>query len=239
MNQPKPEVGIPDIEVVATGGLEIIWLDKIHTISHDVINAGLVTEEQQRAEGMKAEARRTEFERTRYLLRKMTGWQQPFLPDTENIPVWPPGSCGSITHKSGHVGITVASSADYYSVGIDCEDASKDISHLKQKICTPNDETLIAALAAQGKLDAGSLTALIFSAKEALFKCHHPLGKTMFWFHDAEVDSIDLEAGTIALKVLMQTSGRTRAGHITNGHFVRKKASNGDYWLSACVLLNN
>src|SRR5205823_4860698 len=61
--------------------------------------------------------------------------------------------------------------------------------------------------------------AVIFSFKEALFKCHHPLGLKMFYFHDAEVTHLAPDTGEIAAAVRMDTSAHTPAGSVTHGHF--------------------
>jgi 4'-phosphopantetheinyl transferase EntD len=79
----------------------------------------------------------------------------------------------------------------------------------------------------------GSIIALIFSAKEALFKCHFPLGRKMFWFHDADVSQIDVKTGQIELTVLIDTSPKTLKGTVTSGNFVLNKTSDGDYWVTA------
>lgn len=225
---------IPNTEMITLGGIKIVWLDKSQAISRSELQANLIAAETEKAETIKAETRKTEFERSRYLLRKVTGWTQAFLPDDQNVPVWPEFHCGSISHKNGHVAITCALKTDRASLGIDCEHSEKDISHLKEKICNAEELTLLARLAAQEKAKLGSLVALVFSAKEAVFKCHHPLGRIMFWFHDAQVEFIDFSAGRIDIKVIVTTSDRTLAGHKTTVYFTEKTASDGQYWLAAC-----
>lgn len=225
---------IPDIEIVTLGSTRIAWLDKELRVERCELDAILVAEEAAKALSIKATSRKDEFERSRYLLRKMTGCTQAFLPDDQNVPVWPAPYTGSITHKNGHVAVTCEENSSHLSIGIDCEDAKKDISHLKEKICSPAELVLLEQLAAKESLTLGALVALVFAAKEALFKCHHPIGRKIFWFHDAEVVDLDFSAGRIEIKVLIKTSDRTPAGHQTIIHFTEKSASDGIYWLVAC-----
>jgi len=221
------------VESLNLDPLTLSWLDRNTNISRTDLGISLTAEEIQTAGTIKAGARRYEFERSRLLLRSQTGAKTSFLPDSENIPGWPPNLCGSITHKNGHVAISTASKSYFHSIGIDTENAVKDISHLQEKICTTTELNLIQSLSKEENVELGSAVALIFSAKEALFKCHFPLGKLMFWFHDAEVEHIDFTTGDIAIKVLLDTSAMTKKGFVTKGRFLLHNASDGLYWITA------
>ena len=213
------------------GLLQLYWLDKReHIVSLPV---SLTQDEQKKADTIKAMSRRDEFIRSRLLLRSLTSAKTSFLPDAENVPTWPHGICGSITHKNGHVAVCTASNKSFLSVGIDAENAEKDLSHLQEKICTENDLKWVESLCKLNEMKRGSIIALIFSAKEALFKCHFPLGRKMFWFHDADVSQIDVKTGQIELTVLIDTSPKTLKGTVTSGNFVLNKTSDGDYWVTA------
>lgn len=228
---------VPNTEVVAVGPTAIAWLDCASPIAPPEIDRWLVEQERQKAAEIKASARRLEFQRSRMLMRRLTAWDRPFLPDPSNKPAWPPHLCGSLTHKNGHVAVALCPRTTHLSIGLDCEHATRDINHLAEKICTASDIRILSLAAAKHpQTPQGSLIPLVFAAKEALFKCHYPIGSTMFWFHDAEIESIDLSLGQFALRVLVQTSDRTPAGFVTRGHFIRKSASDGDYWLALCSL---
>ena len=214
--------------------LKILWLDKSSSITDET--TALTAEEKNKADEIKAAPRRDEFVRSRLLLRSTTGAKTSFLPNSENAPSWPPGLCGSITHKNGHVAVCTASANIFHSIGIDSENARKDISHLQEKICTENDLEFVKKICKQSKIERGSVIALIFSAKEALFKCHFPVGKLMFWFHDAELSSIDMVTGAIELKVLVETSPLTKTGQVTRGRFHLHNASDGAFWVTAFTL---
>ena len=223
-----------DIHQLNLGPLQLHWLDKNKSINDHAIS--LTDEEQKKADTIKAAPRRDEFIRSRLLLRSLTKAKSSFLPDAENSPGWPQGFCGSITHKNGHVAVCTAATKSYHSIGIDSENAEKDISHLQEKICTENDLKLVTSICKNSNVSRGALVALFFSAKEALFKCHFPLGKKMFWFHDAEVSHFDWDKGDIEIKVLIDTSPMTNKGQITRGKFLNHKASDGAFWVTAFTL---
>jgi 4'-phosphopantetheinyl transferase EntD len=228
---------VPNTDTFTFGGTEVVWLDRSHAYEPAEVDRWLVDAERVKAADIKAPMRRAEFERSRMLLRRLTGWQQPFLPDAQNRPSWPAGFRGSLTHKNGHVAVALAPDSRCLAVGFDCEHAGKDISHLRDKICTAHDLAVLSGVTATNpQVPLSGLIPLVFAAKEALFKCHYPLGIRMFWFHDAELTMLDIPAGRFALRVLTDTSGQTPAGFVTEGHFIRKSASDADYWLALCSL---
>jgi len=224
------------IKTINLNSLVLLWLDKTTSIANLAPPATLTADERIKAESIKSDARRNEFERSRLLLRSQTGAQTSFLPDSENSPGWPSGLRGSISHKNGHVVVCTDRADKFFSIGIDSENAEKNISHLQEKICTTNDLKLIDNICRDRMFERGSLVALFFSAKEALFKCHFPLEKRMFWFHDAEVCRIDFESGEIDIKVLIDTSASTKEGHVTKGKFILHNASDSGYWITAFSL---
>lgn len=222
-------------ESILLAGHQVHWLDRSTQLTEDTTR--LHSDEQTKAATIKSPTRRAEFERSRLLLRQLTGWQQPFLPDPSNRPSWPEGLCGSLSHKNGHVAAVISQSQTCSAIGLDCEDAEKDIRHLIDKVCTAREKKILEDLTrVDAKINLGSLVSLIFCAKEALFKCHYPLGLKMFWFHDAEADHLDVKNGTLTLRVLIDTSPRTPAGFLTPVSFVQKTASDTAYWLAICCL---
>jgi enterobactin synthetase component D len=223
-----------DVRSMTLGPLTICWLDKKNSVHQ--LKLALTDEEQKKADSIRAAMRKEEFIRSRLLLRFLTSAKTSFLPDADNSPQWPPGLCGSISHKDGHVAVCTTSTNEFHSIGIDVEHARKDISHLKEKICTAHDLKMIDNICNETNLETGPLVALVFSAKEALFKCHFPLGKTMFWFHDAEVSYIDIDGGEIEIKVLTDTSPATPKGYSTRGKFLLHNASDGAFWITAFTL---
>ena len=88
-------------------------------------------------------------------------------------PTWPAGVIGSITHTDDHAAAVVMTAGR--SIGIDLESRA----HAAR---TP-DLLEMVALPSERGLDA----ALVFSAKEAVYKCLYPITGTFLEFHDVEL----------------------------------------------------
>ncbi|MBA2669899.1 MAG: 4'-phosphopantetheinyl transferase superfamily protein [Gemmatimonadetes bacterium] len=94
-------------------------------------------------------------------------------------PIWPDGVVGSITHTGSLASAAVALATDVRGLGIDSErlerfERSTDIARL---VVLPEESAI-------GVPDRLRLP-LVFSAKEAIFKCLYPLVGRRFWFDDA------------------------------------------------------
>lgn len=94
------------------------------------------------------------------------------MADANGAPLWPSGLCGSIAHSRRHIAVAMCRIREFRSLGIDIEDgralgrASPDVAsdvELRQLVSShvaPNGETAAR---------------LVFSAKEAIFKCQAPI----------------------------------------------------------------
>jgi enterobactin synthetase component D len=102
------------------------------------------------------------------------------------LPSWPDGIVGSITHAGGFVSAAVALRKDAISIGIDCESlmTTEVAMEIAALVATPAE---LAAVMAQTRLDENDALTLLFSAKEAVFKCLFPLTGLFFTFLDIEV----------------------------------------------------
>jgi 4'-phosphopantetheinyl transferase EntD len=99
-------------------------------------------------------------------------------------PLWPEAVVGSITHTTGFCAAVVASKSNLVSVGLDSEIAGSVKPQLFPSICTPAEIDWIQRLPIEQQGDAATL---IFSAKEAFYKCQFPLVREHLGFHDAAV----------------------------------------------------
>jgi 4'-phosphopantetheinyl transferase EntD len=106
-------------------------------------------------------------------------------PDRDRVPRWPPGVVGSITHTHGFCAAAVAWQRDLRGLGIDAEraiDSSRgDVMRL---IAVPAEAAWLASL---GEAERALGAALVFSTKEALFKCQFLLTREMLDFSDVEL----------------------------------------------------
>jgi 4'-phosphopantetheinyl transferase EntD len=103
---------------------------------------------------------------------------------SDRQPAWPPGIVGSITHSQKYCAAAVASAAVCRGIGIDIEDIERFDVGMLPVVCTERELVAVARLPPPLRVQAG---ALIFSAKEAFFKCQYPLTGAWLNFHHVEV----------------------------------------------------
>lgn len=104
---------------------------------------------------------------------------------TDRAPRWPAGATGSITHTDGFCAAVVAATAQIRALGLDTEPEHSVKPHLWRRICTPVE---LAILKTQDATDAAVAATLIFSAKEAFYKCQHTLTGQWLGFTDISVN---------------------------------------------------
>ncbi len=116
----------------------------------------------------------------------------PLSVGADRQPLWPVGLIGSITHTAGYCAAAVAERSGLIAVGLDSEtvgDVSRDIW---PTICGASEAEWLRSLPAD-RQDAA--ITLIFSAKEAFYKCQYPLTREWLDFHDLIVEPVDWEDG--------------------------------------------
>jgi 4'-phosphopantetheinyl transferase EntD len=120
--------------------------------------------------------------------RALAGLGAPVValpPDADRVPRWPRGVCGSITHTEGYVAAAVAWIRRWRGLGIDAERVARVKADLTHMIATEDEAKWLRSLAAA---EQGRARALLFSAKEAAYKCHFPFTRERCGFHDAVVE---------------------------------------------------
>jgi enterobactin synthetase component D len=144
-------------------------------------------------------ARRREFLAGRYCARLALGALLPGgpLPDVERgadgAPLWPEGIVGSITHAGSLVSAAAARTADVRGIGIDTErlERFEKPTGVARLVLLPGE-----AAAGGPALPDRLRLPLVFSAKEALFKCLYPLVRRRFYFESAAVLDVNVVEGT-------------------------------------------
>jgi enterobactin synthetase component D len=132
-------------------------------------------------------------------------------------PLWPEGVVGSITHTQGFVSAAIADARVMRALGVDSEEtftvdrARRLASHLAR----PGE---LEALARTG-LDEGVIAATVFSVKESVYKCLHPLVKTFFGFQAAEVIEISPE-GAVRVRLTETLTQEFHEGYVLEGRVV-------------------
>jgi enterobactin synthetase component D len=119
-----------------------------------------------------------------------------FGPDRE--PIWPDGYIGSITHTAYWAGAVVARKNGIASIGIDTEEllSEAQAQDVGRTVAPEYSGINFVGLDADGVRDA-SLVSCLFSAKESIYKCLHPLVREFFEFSDVSVTKVDRMRGTI------------------------------------------
>lgn len=100
-------------------------------------------------------------------------------------PLWPDTLAGSITHTTGFCAAVAARKDRLRSVGIDSEIAGSVRNELWRGICTSNETAWLHSLPAPEQLAAATV---IFSAKEAFYKCQFAVTQQRLGFHDVSVE---------------------------------------------------
>ncbi len=101
-------------------------------------------------------------------------------------PIWPAGLVGSITHTHSCAMAAVASAQNWRGLGLDVEENTPLKRNLWSAICTPAEQ---AWLLQQDHPD--QLAKVVFSAKEAAYKCQYTVSNRFYGFDGMELE-IDL-----------------------------------------------
>ncbi len=153
------------------------------------------------------EKRRREFSAGRFCareaLRQLGCNAGPIAQDAGGAPLWPEDIVGAITHSSTYAAAAVAGKSHLRGIGIDLEAVSRVSEMIAGKILTGPEKARL-----QNEPDPQErqrLLALIFSAKEAVYKCLHPITQGRIGFEDA---CIECEPSRSVLRI--QLSARIR-----------------------------
>jgi enterobactin synthetase component D len=133
------------------------------------------------------------------------------VPGPGRAPSWPPGYIGSIAHSRGEAWAAAASTQVLQGIGIDVEHVigAEAASDLAASVLTP-DESRAAACA---PYDFATYVTLLFSAKEALYKCLNPLLGVDFSFHALSAADIDARGGRLCARLVEPLAPCLPSGH--------------------------
>jgi 4'-phosphopantetheinyl transferase EntD len=122
----------------------------------------------------------------------------PLLPNRHRAPAWPAGIVGSIAHTTGYCAAVVTRTAEADGIGLDVERDVPLEETLEQRICIAAERRWLDG---QPAAERGRLGMLIFSAKEAFYKCQHPITEEFLGFQDVEL-ALDLEQGRFEIAAI-------------------------------------
>lgn len=219
---------------ITCGKLALHWLTPATLVSEAELEQGVHPSEWREAQNWQAKTRRDEFLRSRWLLRRLTGYQGILGKTPAGAPVWPPASVGSLTHKSGFIGLALLPSSDWLSIGIDAEDPARMQLAFAPRLCLPAEEALLRKLADGDLEHQRFLLTVLFSFKEALFKTLFPLGEIMFYCHDAEITGLDQQSGQITVCLRRDVAPVAPTGLVLTGSY-RSLDSDGRTFVLTCI----
>jgi len=116
----------------------------------------------------------------------------PLLKGSKREPIWPAGVVGSISHCRDLAGAVVAKKSSLQSVGFDVENRKQLDPRIARHVCTADES---AWLDSQAPNMRQLSLLLIFSLKEAVFKCVYQASGVALRFRQCQLVP-NFEAGT-------------------------------------------
>ncbi len=109
----------------------------------------------------------------------------PIAVNADRSPRWPPGITGSISHTEGYCCAVAADAHVFGSIGVDVEILGRIDSEVAPLIFTRDEAAFLSTLTGAARRHAATI---IFSAKEALYKCQFAVTGQWLDFHDVTVE---------------------------------------------------
>lgn len=128
-------------------------------------------------------------------------------------PLWPEGVVGSITHDESLCVVAAASGATYAGIGADVEPAEPLEAAVAARIWSPAEAEHAAR---RNDMSEALAARLVFSVKEAFYKCQFPVTRTYVGFKEVSVQLGDesfelrLESAVAGLPAGARFSGAWR-----------------------------
>jgi 4'-phosphopantetheinyl transferase EntD len=179
------------------------------------VAGGLLSAEREAIEGA-AQTRVEQFTAGRVcsrlaLVRLGVAATTPIERGEDRAPVWPPGFIGSISHTDAWCAAAVGRLGELRSIGIDLEPATPLKEALWRRVCTPEERERLRQLP-----DPGLMGKILFSAKEAVYKCQYPLTSQFLGFH-----AVQVEVGDGSFRaVFQQEAGEFKPGCEMSGRYL-------------------
>jgi 4'-phosphopantetheinyl transferase EntD len=109
----------------------------------------------------------------------------PIRVAADRQPIWPLSVVGSITHTAGFCAAVAAERQHADALGLDCEVVGEVNAELWPRICAAAELEWLGSLPAAEQAAAATL---MFSAKEAFYKCQYSVVGERLNFHDVSVE---------------------------------------------------
>jgi len=106
--------------------------------------------------------------------------------------MWPQGVVGSIAHTAGLAGAIATRNSHFSGIGLDIEQLQV-LDELSHEICTDRENE-----AERESFDGAHYLNVVFSAKEAVYKCLWPQVRRFIGFHEIEI-ALNADSGEFAI----------------------------------------
>lgn len=140
----------------------------------------------------------------------------PLLVGKYREPIWPPGIVGSISHTERYCGVAIAWKTEIESLGLDVELTRKLSGDYWKQICTRQELSWINSLPSDRRQENA---ALIFSAKECLYKCQYAISKRWLDFHDVTI-TVNPDIGEFEATFAVNVGNSFKRGTCLNGKYL-------------------
>jgi 4'-phosphopantetheinyl transferase EntD len=145
----------------------------------------------------------------------------------DQLPSWPVGFLGSISHSKGYCAAVAANRAQFSGLGLDLEKTNRLSDAAMTRVLHP-DELVFA----EGDQRQASL---LFSAKEAFYKMQFPRWRTTANFHDLAL-SVDETSAVVQLEVVQISDRFSQALRDRVQEIRFRSRFFGDYVVSVCSM---
>jgi len=108
----------------------------------------------------------------------------PLLPGADRAPRWPPGVTGSISHTDGYCVAVVSPTSRCVGLGIDAEHKGQLRPSLWPSVFRPEE---IALLETMPEAERSTRATVLFTAKEAFYKCQYAVTRARLDFEDVMI----------------------------------------------------
>lgn len=139
------------------------------------------------------------------------------LADSRRVPSWPEGVVGSITHTEDFVAVVVGWQSQVSAIGIDAERVARVRPAVMPMVATPAE---LAWIASRVEPHRAIARALVFSAKEAIYKCQFPITRELLDFLDLAIEVEDPARGIGAFRGIPRSATAIRVLPPIAGRFV-------------------
>ena len=216
---------IVGVQWVRVGGARVLCWSAESQPSEEQLLLGVSAGTRIAAESLAHGLRRRELLASRYLSIHCTGME----PVSGNFgePQWDDATIGSISHKQGHVALWTGAAAGG-ECGIDLELCRRLSEGVVDKVADESEQKLSHGLSFNG--------ALLFSAKESIYKALFPVVRKKFWFDAVRLTDLCSNGDEAVLDFRLTTdlSSLAPEGLHLRAHASRIELDQSQYWLT-CV----